>query len=103
MLNSVRDLVTSHNDVSKVVHAAEKFSVTLPVVGKVSVPPPKHMAFYSVLGVLGVTELIPWPVALGIGVGHALTVRGSGSVSGNGESAEPAPAPEAAGDSTAEA
>ncbi|WP_019973324.1 hypothetical protein [Mycobacterium sp. 141] len=99
MLNSVRDFVTSHNDVSKVVHGAEKFSVTLPVVGKVSVPPPKHMAFYSVLGVLGVTELIPWPVALGIGVGHALTVRGSG----NGESAKPASPPEAADDSTPDA
>lgn len=97
MLNSVRDFVTSHNDVSKVVREAEKFSVTVPVIGKVAVPPPKHMAFYGVLGVLGFTELIPWPVALGIGVGHALTVRGSG----DGESAKPASEPEVAAESTA--
>lgn len=75
MLESAREFVSSHNDVSKLVREARSFSVKLPVVGKVSVPPPKHLAFYGVLGVLGATELIPWPIAIGIGVGHALTVR----------------------------
>jgi hypothetical protein len=79
MLHSVRDFVTSHNDVSKLVRDAEKFSVKVPVLGKISVPPPKHLAFYGVLGVLGATEVVPWPVAVGIGVGHALTVRTAGA------------------------
>ncbi|MFA5707297.1 hypothetical protein [Mycolicibacterium sp.] len=60
---------------SELVRDARRFSVKIPVVGKVSVPPPDHLAFYGVLGALGVTELIPWPVALGLGVGHALTTR----------------------------
>jgi len=79
MLDSVRNYVSSHlsshSDVSELVRDARRFSVKIPVVGKVSVPPPDHLAFYGVLGALGVTELIPWPVALGLGVGHALTTR----------------------------
>lgn len=75
MLNSAREFVASHRDVSQLVRNAKHFSIKVPVVGKVSVPPPEHLAFYGVLGILGATELIPWPVALGLGVGHALTVR----------------------------
>ena len=78
MLNSVRDFVTSHNDASKVVREARRFSIRLPLVGKVAVPPPQHLAFYTVLGALAVTEVIPWPVAVGVGLGHALTVRTNG-------------------------
>lgn len=79
MLDSARNFVSSHvsshTEVSELVRGAQRFSVRIPLVGKVSVPPPDHLAFYGVLGVLGVTELIPWPVALGLGLGHALTTR----------------------------
>lgn len=77
MLESIRSFVSSHNDVSEVVREAKRFSVTLPVVGRVGVPPPRHLAFYAVLGILGATELMPWPVVVGVGIGHALTVRAS--------------------------
>lgn len=82
MLDSVRRFVTDHNDASKVVREARRFSVRLPLVGKVTVPPPQHLAFYTVLGALAATEVIPWPVAVGVGVGHALTVRTDGDAPG---------------------
>lgn len=75
MLDSAREFLSSHNDVTRLVHNAQRFSLNVPVIGKVSVPPPDQLAFYGVLTVLGVTELIPWPVALGLGVGHALATR----------------------------
>lgn len=75
MLDSARDFVSAHHDVSKLVRDARKFSVNVPVFGRISVPPPDQLAFYSVLGLLGITELIPWPIALGLGVGHALATR----------------------------
>jgi hypothetical protein len=74
VLDFAQDFVSSHNDVSQLVRDAKRFSVNIPVIGKVAVPPPNHLAFYGVLAVLGFTELIPWPVAVGLGVGHALTV-----------------------------
>lgn len=94
-MNSARGFIASHHDVSRLVRDAKRFSVKVPVVGKVSVPPPEHLAFYGVLGVLGVTELIPWPVALGLGVGHALTVRhtrdSATAASDESPAAKPAP------------
>ena len=75
MLESAREFVSSHNDVSRLVRDARRFTVQVPLVGKITVPPPDQLAFYGVLTVLGVTELIPWPVALGLGVGHALATR----------------------------
>ena len=74
-MESAREFVASHHDVTKLVRDAQRFSVNVPLVGKVSVPPPDQLAFYGVLAVLGVTELIPWPVALGLGAGHALATR----------------------------
>lgn len=79
MLDSAREFVSSHvashEDVSKLVRNAQRFSVNLPLIGRVSVPPPDQLAFYGVLAVLGVTEVIPWPVAVGLGAGHALATR----------------------------
>jgi len=75
MLGSARKFVSSHNDVTELVRGATRFSVNVPIVGKVTVPPPDQLAFYAVLGVLGATELIPWPIAVGLGVGHALATR----------------------------
>lgn len=75
MLESARSWAASHRDVSRLVREAERFSVRLPVVGKVAVPRPEQMAFYGALGVLAAVELIDWPVAVALGVGHAVTTR----------------------------
>ncbi|WP_248959911.1 hypothetical protein [Sphaerisporangium perillae] len=46
--------------------------VTLPLVGRVIMPPPDRIAFYVALGALAAVEIIEWPVALIIGFGHFL-------------------------------
>lgn len=75
MLTTARSLVASNRDAAKLVEAAQKFSIRLPVIGKVSVPPPDQLAFYGVLGLLAAVEVIDWPVALAIGVGQAVMAR----------------------------
>src|SRR5271165_2123967 len=75
MLTSARSFFGSQRDASKLVQQAEKFSVRLPIVGRVSVPPPDQLAFYGALGLLAAVEMIDWPVALAIGVGQAVVAR----------------------------
>ena len=53
------------------VQQAERFSIQLPLVGRVAVPSPKQLAFYGALGALAVFEVIDWPVAVAVGVGQA--------------------------------
>jgi len=69
MFAMTRSLMSAQRDASKRVAAARGFSVRLPLVGTVRVPPPDQLAFYGVLGGLAVLELIDWPVALTNGVG----------------------------------
>ena len=40
VLSEVREFVATHHDVSKLVREAQKFSINLPIIGKVSVPHP---------------------------------------------------------------
>lgn len=75
MLTTARAFLASQRDASQVVKQAEKFSVRLPIVGRVSVPPPDQLAFFAILGVLAAVEAIDWPVALAIGVGQAVVAR----------------------------
>jgi cation-transporting P-type ATPase I len=75
MLTRARSFLASNRDASRLVQQAKKFSVRLPVVGKVSVPPPDQLAFYGVLGALAAVSLIDWPVAVAIGVGQAVVAR----------------------------
>ncbi|MGZ8801041.1 MAG: hypothetical protein ACXWZL_00075 [Mycobacterium sp.] len=75
MLTTARAFVASQREASKLVRQAENFSLRLPVVGRVSVPPPDQLAFFGVLGLLAAVELIDWPVALAIGVGQAVVAR----------------------------
>ena len=63
---------TKHRDAVRRIRNAEKFTVTLPVLGRVQVPRPEQIAFYGALGALAAVEIIEWPVALVLGVGHAL-------------------------------
>jgi len=75
MLTTARSFIASQRDASRAVERAEKFAVRLPVVGRVSVPPPDQLAFYAILGVLAAVEAIDWPVALATGVGQAVVAR----------------------------
>lgn len=63
------------HDVKHLIERAEKFSLRIPVVGTVRVPPPDQLAFYSALGVLAALNVIDWPVALAVGVGQAVLAR----------------------------
>ena len=40
-------------------------------------PSPKQTAYYAGLGLLGVLEIIEWPVVVAIGVGTAIAQRGN--------------------------
>ncbi len=75
MFAMTRSLLSGQRDASKRVAEARRFSVRLPLVGTVRVPPPDQLAFYGVLGGLAVLELIDWPVALAMGLGSALVAR----------------------------
>ncbi|ANI41499.1 cation-translocating P-type ATPase [Mycolicibacterium vaccae] len=90
MWESARSFVADHRDVSKLVREAEKFSVQLPGIGRVRIPPPEQVAFYGVLGGLAAAQLIDWPIALIVGLGHAVAAR-QGPDRGTEASLESAP------------
>ncbi len=75
VLHGVREFVATHHDVSTLVRDAQKFSINLPLIGKVSVPTPRQLAVYGVIGALGATGAIEWPVALALGLGVAVAGR----------------------------
>jgi hypothetical protein len=62
----------SQRDVAARVAGADRFAISLPVVGRVPIPRPDQMAFYAALAGLVAVELVEWPVAVAIGAGHAL-------------------------------
>jgi hypothetical protein len=62
----------SHRDVAARVAGADRFAISLPVVGRVPIPRPDQLAFYAALAGLVAVELVEWPVAVAIGAGHAL-------------------------------
>lgn len=64
--------VKGHRDAVHVVRNARGFTATLPVLGRVQVPPPEQLAYYGALGILAALEIIDWPVALLVGAGHLL-------------------------------
>ncbi|MGW5149838.1 hypothetical protein [Rhodococcus koreensis] len=63
----------SHRDTVERVRHADSFAVTLPILGRVGIPRPEHLAFYTALGALAALEIIEWPVAVIIAAGHVLT------------------------------
>lgn len=75
LLTKTRDLMAAQRDASKRVAQARSYSIELPIIGRVPVPPPEQIAIYAALGGLAVLELIDWPVALAMGVGSALVAR----------------------------
>ncbi|ANS31413.1 putative membrane protein [Rhodococcus opacus] len=54
------------------VRRGERFAVTLPILGRVSIPRPKQLAFFTDLGALAALGIIDWPVALVIAAGQVL-------------------------------
>ena len=75
MLSMTRSLVAAQQDAARRVAAGRRFSVRLPLVGTVQLPPPDQLAFYGVLVGLAALELIDWPVAVAMGVGSAVISR----------------------------
>lgn len=75
MFDKTRSFVASHRDASELVKGAEKFAIRLPLVGRVTVPPPDQLAFFGVLGALAAIGAIEWPVAAAIGVGQVVVAR----------------------------
>lgn len=63
---------TPHREAVDQIRAGHTFVVNLPLVGRVTVPPPEQLAYYAGLAALAAVELIDWPVALVIGTGHLL-------------------------------
>ena len=63
---------TSHREAVKRVQEARGFAVNLPVVGRVRIPRPEHLAYYGALGIMAAVEIIDWPIALAIAAGHVL-------------------------------
>lgn len=55
------------------VDRTQHLTVTVPVVGQITLPQPQDLAYLAGLGALLALELIEWPVAVALGVGHALT------------------------------
>ena len=95
MFATTRSLMSAQREASKRVAEARRFSVRLPLIGTVRVPPPDQLAFYGVLGGLAVVELIDWPVALAMGLGSALVARHFSELEQR-EEQSPAPVPVAA-------
>ena len=75
LLTKTKSLLAAQRDASERVARGRHYSVDLPIVGRVLVPPPEQLAIYAALGGLAVLELIDWPVAVAMGIGSALVAR----------------------------
>lgn len=92
MSDTFRSFFSSHREASESVKRAEKFSLRLPIVGRVTVPPPEQLAFFGALGALAAVGVLEWPVAVAIGVGQVMVARQLTET----RSADPSGYPEAA-------
>lgn len=72
MFSTSRSMLADQREASKRVAQASRFSIRLPLVGRVRVPPPDQLAFVGALGALVALELIEWPVALAMGLGSVV-------------------------------
>lgn len=64
----------------------------LPVaVARQVLPAKRGLPLYVGLGVLGATDVIEWPVAIGIGIGYAVLRRSGGVLAGPPRTSEQAP------------
>lgn len=75
MLSMTRSLLAGQREASRRVAEAQHFSLKLPLIGSVRVPPPDQLAFLGALGALVAFELIDWPVAVAMGIGSTVVSR----------------------------
>lgn len=75
MLSLAKSLFAAQQEAAARVAAGRRFSVRLPLVGTVQLPPPDQLAFYGALAGLAALELIDWPVAVAMGVGSVVVSR----------------------------
>ncbi len=54
------------------IQAGKRLDVSLPILGKVQLPPPEQLVFYGALVTLAAVGIVDWPVALIVATGHAL-------------------------------
>ena len=50
-------------------------TLSLPGIGRVTLPAPDRLAFYVGLGALAAADMVDWPVALIIAAGHVIHTR----------------------------
>jgi len=84
-MTKTKGLLAAQREASRKVAQGKSYSVDLPIIGRVPVPPPEQLAIYAALGGLAVLELIDWPVALAMGVGSALVSRHLSELENRGE------------------
>jgi hypothetical protein len=63
---------STHKSARDRVRDAQSFAVDLPMLGRVRLPRPQQLAYFGALGLLAVTEIIEWPIALVLAAGHVL-------------------------------
>ncbi len=63
---------TPQHEAVEHIRKGESFAVELPVLGRVTVPPPEQLAYYGGLVLLAAFEIIDWPVAVAVAAGHML-------------------------------
>ncbi|KDE10379.1 hypothetical protein [Rhodococcus aetherivorans] len=51
---------------------AEHLVLDLPIMGRISIPPPEQLAYLGGIGTLVALELLEWPVAVALTAGHLL-------------------------------
>ena len=92
MSTNAKTSTNGDHDPRHLIERASKFSLRVPVVGTVRVPPPDQMAFYGALGLLAALNVIDWPVALAVGVGQAVVARHFADRDKDSEDSEAKPA-----------
>ncbi|MCB0932869.1 MAG: hypothetical protein KDB71_13365 [Mycobacterium sp.] len=75
MIPIAKSLIAAQREASRRVGEARKFSIKLPLIGTVRVPPPEQLAIFSALGGLTALGILDWPVALAMGIGSAVVGR----------------------------
>lgn len=63
---------TSQREAVKQIRKGETFTVDLPLLGRVEVPPPQQLAYYGGLALLAAFEIIDWPIAIAVAAGHLM-------------------------------
>lgn len=77
--SGVKAYLAEHREISTLVRDAQRFSVQLPVLGRVGIPKPRDLAMFGVLGGLAAIGVLEWPAALSLAVGVIVAEK---SVSG---------------------